>query len=82
MKEERAHRAAQVAAGLHRQYLEGCVGRTYPVLFEQPRDGRYFGHAPNYMEVLADGADLHNQVRDVTITGTDGEVLLGTLVEA
>ena len=82
VKEERAHRAAQVAAGLHRQYLEGCVGRTYPVLFEQPRDGRYFGHAPNYMEVLADGADLHNQVRDVTITGTDGEVLLGTLVEA
>ena len=82
VKEERAHRAAQVAAGLHRQYLEGCVGRTYPVLFEQPRDGRYFGHAPNYMEVLVDGADLHNQVRDVTITGTDGEVLLGTLVEA
>ena len=82
VKEERAHRAAQVAAGLHRQYLEGCVGRTYPVLFEQPRNGRYFGHAPNYMEVLADGADLHNQVRDVTITGTDGEVLLGTLVEA
>ena len=34
------------------------------------------------MEVLVDGADLHNQVRDVTITGTDGEVLLGTLVEA
>ena len=82
VKEERAHRAAQVAAGLHRKYLEGCVGRTYPVLFEQPRDGRYFGHAPNYMEVLVDGADLHNQVRRVTITGTDGEVLLGTLVEA
>ena len=82
VKEERAHRAAQVAAGLHRKYLEGCVGRTYLVLFEQPRDGRYFGHAPNYMEVLVDGADLHNQVRRVTITGTDGEVLLGTLVEA
>ena len=82
VKEERAHRAAQVAAGLHRKYLEGCVGRTYPVLFEQPRDGRYFGHAPNYMEVLVDGADLHNQVRRVTIIGTDGEVLLGTLAEA
>ena len=82
VKEERAHRAAQVAAGLHRKYLEGCVGRTYPVLFEQPRDGRSFGHAPNYMEALVDGADLHNQVRRVTITGTDGEVLLGTLVEA
>ena len=31
------------------------VGSGVSVLFEQPKDGRYFGHAPNYMEVLADG---------------------------
>ena len=51
------------------------------MLFEQPRDGKYFGHAPNYMEVLAEGADLHNQVRNVRITGIDGERLLGELAE-
>ena len=81
VKEERAHRAAAVAAKLHQAYLAACVGAVYPVLFEQPRDGRYFGHAPNYMEVLAEGADLHNEIRNVKITGTDGESLLGEILE-
>ena len=72
VKEERARQAAAVAEALHRNYLAACVGAVYPVLFEQPKDGRYFGHAPNYMEVLADGTDLHNQVRNVKVTGTDG----------
>ena len=81
VKEERARRAAAVAEELHRNYLAACVGAVYPVLFEQPKDGRYFGHAPNYMEVLADGTDLHNQVRNVKITGTDGASLLGELLE-
>ena len=81
VKEERAHRAAEAAAELHRKYLADCVGAVYPVLFEQPRDGRYVGHAPNYMEVLAEGTDLHNQIRNVKITGSDGESLLGELLE-
>ena len=81
VKEDRAHRAAAVAAELHQAYLAACVGAVYPVLFEQPRDGKYFGHAPNYMEVLAEGADLHNEIRNVKITGTDGESLLGEILE-
>ena len=81
VKEERARRAAEVAARMHRDYLEGCVGEVYPVLFEQPKDGRYAGHAPNYMEVFAEGEDLHNEVRSVRITGTDGRVLFGTIEE-
>ena len=81
VKEERARRATAVASELHRDYLASCVGAVYPVLFEQPKGGKYFGHAPNYMEVLAEGTDLHNQVRDVKITGSDGESLLGELLE-
>ena len=81
VKEERARRAAEVAARMHRDYLEGCVGEVYPVLFEQPKDGYYAGHAPNYMEVFAEGEDLHNEVRSVRITGTDGRVLFGTIEE-
>ena len=81
VKEERAHRAAAVAAELYQAYLAACVGAVYPVLFEQARDGKYFGHAPNYMEVLAEGADLHNEIRNVKITGTDGESLLGEILE-
>ena len=81
VKEERAHRAAAVAAEMHRAYLEGCVGRVYPVLFEEPKNGRFSGHAPNYMEVLADGENLHNIVQNVQIIGIDGDALLGELLE-
>ena len=77
VKEERAAQAAQVAHRMHQTYLEGCVGRTYPVLFEQEKDGLYTGHAPNYMAVAVEGIDLHNQVREVTITACNGETLLG-----
>lgn len=80
VKEERAARAAQVAHRMHQTYLEGCVGRTYPVLFEQEKDGLYTGHAPNYMAVAVQGREFHNQVREVTITACNGETLSGVLV--
>ena len=79
VKEERARRAAAVAAEMRRDYLTACVGQTYPVLFEQPRDGKFFGHAPNYMEVLAEGEDLHNVVKNVRVMSTDGDVLFGEI---
>ena len=66
---------------LFRSYLNGCVGQTYPVLFEQPKNGKFAGHAPNYMEVLAEGTELHNKVRNVTITAVEGESLLGRIQE-
>lgn len=81
VREERAARASAVAKELHGNYLRGCVGSTFPVLFEQPRDELFSGHAPNYMEVLADGENLHNILKDVAITGTDGEVLFGKILE-
>mgnify|MGYP002762800440 FL=1 len=80
VKEERAARAAQVAHRMHQTYLEGCVGRTYPVLFEQEKNGLYTGHAPNYMAVAVQGSEFHNQVREVTITACNGETLSGVLV--
>ena len=79
VKEERARRAAAVAAEMRRDYLTACVGKLYPVLFEQPRDGKFFGHAPNYMEVLAEGENLHNVVKNVRVTSTEGDVLFGEI---
>jgi threonylcarbamoyladenosine tRNA methylthiotransferase MtaB len=80
VREERARRASGEAAKMHGAYLAGCVGRSFEVLFEQRRQGKYAGHAPNYMEVLAEGENLHNVIRSVKITGTDGRVLLGELI--
>ena len=80
--EMRAAEGAKMKADVENRlrFLEECVGRTYPVLFEQPVAGRYGGHAPNYMEVaVSGGQDLHNRVLPVRITGTDGEILWGEL---
>lgn len=80
VKEERAARAGEVAAQLHEQYLQSCVGQVYPVLFEQPgREGEFTGHAPNYIEVTAPGEDLHNCLRPVRITGVKGTILKGEI---
>ena len=79
VKEQRAGRAAQAAETMCQAYLRGCVGRVYPVLFEQEKDGYYTGHAPNYCEVGVRAEDLHNKVLNVKITGIDGDVLIGEL---
>ena len=80
VKEERAHRAGEVARGLHQAWLESWVGQTLPVLFEEEKDGLWRGHAPNYTEVFVSSQGLHNVIRDVKITGLHGEGLLGELV--
>ncbi|MCI7474664.1 MAG: tRNA (N(6)-L-threonylcarbamoyladenosine(37)-C(2))-methylthiotransferase MtaB [Clostridiales bacterium] len=67
VKEDRAHRAGEVARGLHQAWLEGWVGQTLPVLFEEEKDGLWRGHAPNYTEVFAPGEGLHNVMKDVEI---------------
>ena len=77
VKEERAHRAAQVAQAMERRYLESLTGRTLSVLFEQDEDGCSKGHAPNYVEVRIKEPGLHNVVRDVTVTGVEGDHLIG-----
>ena len=78
VKEERAARAATVAEELHQRYLSGCVGQVYPVLYEQPYEGIWHGHAPNYMTVTATAAaDLHNRVIPTRITGAAEGLLTG-----
>ena len=77
LEEERARRAGQVAQALERRYLEGLVGRTLSVLFEQDEDGCSKGHAPNYVEVRLPEAGLHNVIRDVTVTGVGAGYLMG-----
>ena len=82
VRAERAHRAAEAAMEMRRVWLEGCVGQQYDVLFEQPTgDGLFLGRAPNYAEVLVKGEALHNVIRTVRITGTDGETLFGEMEE-
>ena len=79
VKERRAARAAETAERRKQAYLRGCVGQTYPVLFEQEKGGLYVGHAPNYCQVGVRGEDLHNAIRNVKIEAVDGDMLIGEL---
>ena len=81
VKEERAHRAAQIARTMQDAYLDCWVGETVPVLFEEEREGLWRGHTTRYCEVAVQSAQpLHNQLRQVRITGRDGGALQGVLV--
>ena len=81
VREERAARAAVVAERMHQSYLARCVGRSFPVLFEQDRGEDGVGHAPNYMPVAVQRKGLHNTVRRVRITAVEGDGLRGELEE-
>ncbi|MBR3560668.1 MAG: tRNA (N(6)-L-threonylcarbamoyladenosine(37)-C(2))-methylthiotransferase MtaB [Oscillospiraceae bacterium] len=81
VKEERAARAAEVARAMKTAYLDRCVGKTLPVLFEGAETEGSAGHAPNYTEVLVEDAGLQNEVRAVRILRRDGERLRGALEE-
>ena len=81
VKEDRAHRAAQIARTMQDAYLDSWVGETVPVLFEEERDGLWRGHTTRYCEVTVQSAQpLHNQLRQVRLTGRDGGALQGVLV--
>ena len=79
VKEQRAARAAETAERIKQAYLRGCIGQTYPVLFEQEKGGLYVGHAPNYCQVGVRGEDLHNIIHDVRIVEVTEDMLTGEL---
>jgi len=77
VREERAHRAGELARRLEREWLSQWRGETLEVLFEEEKDGLWQGHTTRYTQVRAGGDGLHNQLRQVEIVGVEGEGLLG-----
>ena len=77
VKEARSRAAIAVAEEMSRTYREDLVGTTQRVLFEEPEGEYYTGHAPNYVKVYVTGDGLHNQIRDVRITGVYKDGVLG-----
>ena len=81
VKEDRSRRAISIADEMTNAYLNSLIGTVQEVLFEEPSDGYFTGHAPNYVRVYAEGRDLHNQVRPVRITGRHRDGLLGEIAQ-
>lgn len=78
-KEQRSRRAIQVAREMSQKYRENMIGKTYPVLFEEPSGDYYTGHCTNYVKVYVKDKDLHNQICPVTVTGLHGDGVMGIL---
>ena len=79
-KEERSRAAIAVAEEMKQAYMENLIGKTLAVLFEEEEGEFWIGHAPNYMKLYAKGENLHNQVRNVTVTGIFRDGLAGEIV--
>ena len=78
-KEARSRGAIAVANEMSLRYRENLIGTTQAVLFEEMSGDYFTGHAPNYIKVYAAGRDLHNQVKNVRITGLYQDGVLGVI---
>ena len=81
VKEERSRGAIAVAEEMSRAYRENLMGSVQQVLFEQPEDGFFAGHAPNYVKVYVKGENLHNLVIPIRITGVFRDGVTGEFEE-
>ena len=82
VKSERSRRAIDIANRMTAEYRSGMIGQTVSVLFEEPSEDLFTGHAPNYVRVYAMGENLHNVLRQVRITGTHRDGVIGEIVES
>ena len=80
-KERRSAEAIRVAEELADACRAAMIGSIQPVLFEQPEEGMFAGHAPNYVKVYAPGEGLKNELRPVRIEAVFAEGVRGTIVE-
>ena len=80
-KEARSKAAIAVAEQMSADFRKAMIGAVQSVLFEEEEKGYFTGHTGNYMKVYAKGENLHNQVRNVRITGLYAEGLAGEIEE-
>ena len=78
-KEARSRAAIAVAEEMSQAYRESLIGTVQEVLFEEEDGALFTGHAPNYVKVYAEGEDLHNEVRKITVTGIYKDGVIGRL---
>lgn len=84
VKKERADILGRIDETMHKAFLQGMVGQTAEVLFEQPAGEDYFeGLTGNYQRVFvkSGGRNLGGEILPVKITAFDGEKLLGEIIK-
>ena len=79
VKEARSKAAIAVAEEMSVQYRKNLIGSVQEVLFEEPEDGFFVGHCPNYVKVYVRGEALHNEIRSVRVNGVFREGVTGEI---
>ena len=79
-KELRSRTAIAIGQEMSLDYRRSLIGTVQQVLFEEMSGPYATGHALNYERVYAEGGNLHNQVRNVRITGLYEEGILGEIL--
>jgi threonylcarbamoyladenosine tRNA methylthiotransferase MtaB len=76
-KEQRSREAIGVAQEMSLAYRDNLIGTTHPVLFEEAEGEFFVGHAPNYVKIYVRGENLHNEIRNITVTEVFRDGVLG-----
>lgn len=83
-KPERDRRSAElrrISARAREHFNRAHLGRTYPVLFEHPKDGLWSGYTENYIRVVATNppSDLTNQIVNVRLDRIAADFVEGSV---
>ena len=77
-KEIRSNRLLELSDKNQQEQNKKEFGKVVEVLWEEYKDGYYIGHTTNYEEVKINTQEqLENTITKVTITGTNGLLLIG-----
>ncbi len=67
-KSRRSHIMLGVAKNLKSRFYQGFIGKSFPVLFEQQKDGLWCGFTENYMDVrLKCSSNLKGKIKEVVL---------------
>ena len=78
-KEARSRAAIAVAEEMSLAYRNSLLDSVQEVLFEEAEGAYFTGHAPNYVKVYVQAENLHNQIRNVRITGLHADGVIGNI---
>ncbi len=80
IKDERSNLVIKLSAMFEEHHVSGIVGKKVNVLFEEGKDGVYYGYTPEYIRVRTESKqDLEGLIRTVLITGSVKDTAFGEL---
>ena len=81
LQEKRSKLLLELSDKNEAEYLDGMIGKTVKVLFEEEENGYYKGHTSNYIEVKArSDNDITNEIMNVRIIKRD-QLILYSIIE-